>query len=224
MGNSKPNRRQSASDIIYEELKRKIVQLEYEPGLTLNEEQLSRETSVSRTPLRQALFRLELEGLVVKLSTGRMFVANLSVQEAEEIFKTRAVLEGLTAREATQNMTEEHIFHLEDIMELMHRSASNDRKMDTIHYGGQFHQILYEPSQNQTAVQFLKQLNNRLERYRRIGGSRNPQYVPMVPVEEHQNILNAIKEKNADKAEWLMRAHINRSLQLAKDTLKCWIK
>jgi DNA-binding GntR family transcriptional regulator len=193
--------------------------LEYEPSKTISEEMLTSELGISRTPLRQALYRLELEGLVIRQSNGRMHVAPMSTQEAEKIFLVREVLEGLVAREATHNITQDQIVRLEDILQLMERAARDNRIHDAIRYGSEFHNLLYEPSRNQTAVDFLNQIKNRLERYRRLGGIKNPRYEPLLPVKEHRDILQAIKAGDAETAEQCMRSHIRRSLSVTIETI-----
>lgn len=214
------SKRQFTGDIIYNQLKKMIIELEYEPEKMIGEEMLTSKLGVSRTPLRQALYRLELEGLVVRKSNGRMHVAPVSIDEAEEIFRVREVLEGLVAREATKNITKEQLSRMEDTLELMDRAAQDNRKFDTIQYGSEFHHYLYEPCNNQTAVHFLSQLNSRLERYRRLGGYKNPKYMPMLPVKEHQAIFQAIVQGDADLAEQVMRSHIKRSLNVTIETLQ----
>lgn len=213
-------KRYSASDFVYQELKKKIIELEYKPEEALSEEMLTGQFGVSRTPLRQALYRLELEGLIVKQSNGRMHVAPISIQEAEEIFKVREVLEGLIAREAAQKITPNEIDRLKDLLALMRRAAQEKRINDAIKYGSQFHHQLYEPSQNKTAINFLAQLRSRIERYRRLSGYTNPMYNTMLPVEEHGAILQAIIEKDEVMAEKEMRAHIRRSLVTTIETLQ----
>ncbi|MEX2416419.1 MAG: GntR family transcriptional regulator [Paenibacillaceae bacterium] len=217
------SRRQFASDLIYNDMKKKIIELEYPPEKSIGEEMLTADLNVSRTPLRQALFRLELEGLVIRQTNGRMHIAPVSIKEAEEIFKVREVLEGLIAREATHHITKEQLLRLEDLLELMNRAAQDNRIIDTIHYGSEFHHILHEPGNNPTAVQILSQLRSRLERYRRLGGYKNPHYSPLLPVQEHRDIYEAIKSGYATVAEEAMRAHIRRSLHVTRDTLQMLI-
>nr|WP_309100175.1 GntR family transcriptional regulator [Fredinandcohnia onubensis] len=208
------------SNIAYCEIKRKIIELEYEPDMPLNEEKLTEELEISRTPLRQALYRLGFEGLIIKLANGRMRVAPVSIKEAEKIFKVREVLEGLIAKEATNNLSKVEIMHLESTLELMIFAAEKNSNFDSIKHGSDFHHELYEPSQNEIAVQFLNQLNDHIERYRRFSGYKNPNYIPMLPVREHQKILDAIKKGNPELAEKEMRAHIRRSFEMTKDTLR----
>lgn len=211
-------KRHSTSDAIYEMIKTKIVELEYEPNQHLVEETLSTELGVSRTPLRQALFRLEIEGLLVKKTTGRIYVSPISIQEAEEIFLIRELMEGLVARQATININvhirrETIISRLEDITLLMRNSAETNRQVDVVSYGSEFHQVLQTYSNNKTAVEMLSLLNIRLARYRRLGAYKDPQYTSLVPVHEHEEILNHLKNNDFLAAEESMRNHIRRSLK-----------
>lgn len=206
--------RQTTSDTVYEYIKKKIIELEYEPDEHLVEESLTAELGVSRTPLRQALYRLELEGLLVKKSNGRIHVASISIKEAKEIFLVREVLEGLIAREATRNITDEAIYQrLEDTLFLMRNAAENNRQIDVVRYGSDFHHQLQKQSDNATAVLLLEQITNRISRYRRLGAYKDPNYSSLTPVLEHEKIFEHIRSKEEAKAEEAMRAHIQRSFE-----------
>ena len=173
------NRRTTTIDTIYEKIKKKIVELVYEPDQHLVEESLSSEFGVSRTPLRHALYRLELEGFVVKKTTGRIHVSSMSIKEAEEIFLVRELLEGLVAKQATLNISnnlsrESILSRLEDVTFLMRKSAETNRQVDVVRYGNEFHNLLQHYSDNETAVNMLEQINIRISRYRRIGAYKDP--------------------------------------------------
>lgn len=216
--------RKSSSDIAYDELKRNIIELEYAPEMQLVEEQLSADLEVSRTPLRQALYRLTLEGLLIKQSNGRIHVTPITIQEVEEVYKVREVIEGLLAKEATINMTDEKLQKLDDLLVLMKLAADQNRNEHTVMYGSEFHAVLYSLSTNQTAKRFMVQLNGQIERYRRISGYKNPTYSPQVPVQEHEEILKLIREGAAEKVENEMRLHIRRSFEIAKETVELYLK
>lgn len=220
MGSSSSSRRQSAGDIAYSALKQKIIEWDYQPNQPLNEEMLTSDLAISRTPLRQALHRLELEGLIQRHSNGRIAVAAVTVEEAEEVFKVREVLEGLVAKEAARYITAEQIEELEEKLALMERAAQKGQSRNLIRYGSEFHRILYEAARNQTAIRFLEQLNSRIERYRRLGGYLNPEYTHALPVKEHHAIFCAMQKRDAETAEATMRAHIRRSLESAEKTLR----
>lgn len=215
-------KRKKASDAIYKEIKRKIIEFEYEPNEHLSEELLAKSLEVSRTPLREAFHRLELENLVTKLPTGRMVVARLTIAEAQELFQVRIALEGLLTRHATLNMNDAVLDRLEQVMKDMEAAADVHRHADVVRYGSDFHRLLYESSQNRTAIGFLDQLRSRLERYRRIGGYKHPHYAANLPVEEHRDILARVEAGDAEGAERAMVAHVSRSLETVKETLQTY--
>lgn len=212
------SKRLSTTDIIYEKIKSNIIELIYEPNETLVETALAKEFGVSRTPLRQALYRLELEGLLMKRPNGRLSVAPMSIQEAKEIFLVREVIEGLIAREACINIAKSEDFssiiqRLEDVTYLMRRAAEEKRHQDIVMYGSNFHSLLKSYSNNKTAVNMLNQINNRVMRYRRLGAYKDPAYPSSLPVQEHEEILAKIKSKDELSTENAMRNHIKRSLK-----------
>lgn len=211
------NKRLSTKDIVYDHIKKNIIELIYEPEQQLVEADLAKELEVSRTPLRSALFRLELEELIIRHSNGRMTVAPMSIQESKEIFLVREVIEGLIAREATLFISNDEAFEtiinrLEDITFLMRHAAETNRQQDVVAYGSDFHNLLETYSNNDTARNMLEQINNRIARYRRVGAYKDPQYPSTVPVEEHEEVLACIKAKDENGAEAAMRAHVRRSL------------
>src|SRR5699024_3665976 len=205
-------------DVIYGKLKNDIIELVYKPDEHLVESALAEELGVSRTPLRQALYRLELEGLIIKKLNGRMNVGNVSIKEATELFLVREVIEGLIAREASLKIAQDKDFHLiidklENIMYYMHVSAEANRRTEVVKYGSRFHSFLESYSNNVTASNILNQINVRVSRYRRLGAYRDPSYSFLAPVEEHEEILKHLKEKDGMSAEIAMRNHIKRSLK-----------
>jgi DNA-binding GntR family transcriptional regulator len=213
-------KRTKTSDLIYEEIKRRIIEFEYEPNEHLSEEHLAESLQVSRTPLREALFRLQLEHLVTKQSTGRIVVSRLTISEAEELYQVREFLQALVAREAALNMTAPLLAKLDDKMAQMRQSAADGQYAEMVANGRDFHKLLYEAVPNGTVIRFLEQLRNRIDRYRRIGGYKYPNYSPQLPIEEHQHILECIRRGDADGAEAAMRLHIRNSLERTKEVLQ----
>lgn len=217
-------KRRTTIDTTYDKIKSKILELEYEPNLHLAEESLSQELGVSRTPLRQALYRLVLEGLVIKQPTGRIYVSALSEKEARDAFLVRELMEGLIVRNAvscinTHPSRDTIINELEDSIHLMRRSAENRRQDAVIRYGNDFHSLLLLYNDNQIAINMLQQITNIISRYRRIGAYKDPEYISLQPVQEHEEILKKIKHNDALGAEIAMRSHIKRSLE---STLKAF--
>jgi DNA-binding GntR family transcriptional regulator len=216
-------KRLSAADYAYEQLKKRIIEMEMEPSLHIIEEKLSQELSISRTPLRQALYRLESEGLMYKHPNGHMIIADITIRDVEEVYSVREQLESLIASEAAQNMTQDSLYQLENNVALMKRAAVTKRNEEVIKLGGDFHNILYGLSTNSTAKRFLSQLHDHIERYRRVGGYKNPDYSPHISFQEYDLIFRSLKLKDVDKVDNAMRSHIKRSLVTIKKAINNYL-
>ncbi|MBT2654432.1 GntR family transcriptional regulator [Bacillus sp. ISL-18] len=219
LNSSQMNRRLSTKDFVYFEIKKKIIEGILAPDQPINEEYLATELNISRTPIREALQRLEIEELIQRLPNGRLKVAPISIQEVEEIFHVRSLLEGLIAREATTKATANDIQKLGQFTQLIVTAANNDRGEEVVYYGSEFHSYLYQISKNKTANKILNQLNDHISRYRRLGPIKNNERSRKA-AKEHQEMFEAISNKNPDKAEKLMREHINNSLKAAVHTIE----
>lgn len=215
------NRRISTKDIAYSEVKKRIIEGTLKPGEPIVEEKLSNELGISRTPLREALQRLEFDTLVVRQVNGRLKVAPVSVKEVNEIFHVRSRLEGIAVLEATENATEEDLQKLSSII-LSIKEPHGELTIDDIfYYGGQFHTYIYTMSQNATVSHILHQLNDHIHRYRRL--------IPVTNVErllktgdEHQHILDLMIKKDKLGAEQAMMEHILMSLEQIIESLQTY--
>lgn len=208
------NRRISTKDFIYQELKKQIIEFELLPEQSINEKELSEKLEISRTPIREALQRLELEELIVRSPNGRLKVAPISTNEAEEIFSVRSLLEGLVTKNATLNATQDDIEELRLLTELLVKSAEESNNDAVIFYGDRIHHYIYRISKNHTAVKILNNMNDHIMRYRRIG-PKTTKNRSLDAAKEHKNLYEAIAEKDSNKAGKLMCEHINNSLEAA---------
>lgn len=209
--------RMVTKDFAYLEIKKKIINGELKPDEDIVEENLAVELGVSRTPLREALHRLEYEELVVRKTNGRLKVASISVKEAEGIFVVRSLLEGVVAGDSARNASKKDIDHLKDIVKMIEKAIDEERNEDLIYYGTQFHSYLYSISGNQTVIKILNILNGHISRYRRLGLIQNR----LVDNEEdHGRILKYICNGDADGAEMAMRNHIQASMKTAIEKIK----
>src|SRR5699024_4894620 len=105
-GFSTVGERLTAKEFAYTEIKKQIIEGKLEPDIAIIEETLATNLEISRTPLREALQRLEQEDLVIRQNNGRLKVAPLSIQEVKELFEVRAKLESIMVMQATENMTD----------------------------------------------------------------------------------------------------------------------
>ncbi len=203
--------RVSAKDFAYTEVKQRIINCNFKPGQQIVEEELSNELEISRTPLREALQRLELEELVVRQPNGRLKVAPVSVKEVKELFLVRSMLEGIVVSEAADNITDQDIKNLSYLVRMVKETSVEGNHEDVSNFGTQFHTYLYNLSQNKTVVKILFQLNDHITRYRRLAHFIDTKKTS----DEHEVILDFIIKKDKKNAELTMKNHVLDSMNQA---------
>lgn len=197
-------RRASGGQVVYAELKRRILSLDLPPGRRLFEPELSQQLQVSRTPLREALRLLLAEDLLEQLPTGGMVVRSLSASEIEELYSVRAALEGLMAAEAAERMTTESA----DALKLL--VARNQRLVefadDAMHAGHAFHLKIADIAAHGWAVRLHEQVDGQMARYRAF--TNQSQSRRTQALEEHFAILEALITQDAPTARALAESHV----------------
>ncbi|KKK40067.1 hypothetical protein WQ57_00505 [Mesobacillus campisalis] len=216
------NRRLSTKDFVYYEIKKQVIENVLKPSQSINEIKIASELGISRTPIREAMQRLEIEELIIRLPNGRLKVAPISIQEAKEIYEVRGLLEGLVAREAAIRATDSDLQKLQMFTNLIVEAAENDWRDDVVNYGGEIHSFLYQLSGNYTAVKILKNMNDKISRYRRLG-PKDSTTRSKEAAHEHKQLTEAIVERNSGKAEELMKLHVKNSLGAALDSIPNYI-
>lgn len=210
--------RRLSKDNTYYVLKQKIIDSELEPNQPVNEENLAALLGVSRTPLREAIQRLENEDFLVRQPNGRLKVAPLTLTEVAEIFQIRSMLEGYIARSAAKNATARDIHRLTMMMEQIKHSFQLGDNQNFVSYGFEFHDYLSEISGLKTFEKVLNQLRDRSLRYCRYV-SLHGDWTTQAD-EEHNYILQMIADNNEDGAEQAMKDHILNSLSTALERIK----
>lgn len=191
---------------VYEDLKNKIVKGIYSPAENLPEVELAKTYSVSRNTIKKALLMLESESLVIIERNKGAKVRSYSVDEVMEYLQLRSVLEGFIVKLAVPCFTDDAIAQLQTILDKMQVARASH---DLINYSGhnlQFHQVIYNVCPNRTAVNMTTALKTQMRKY-----NTKTILVPGRDIQsfsEHSAILDAIKNKNQDLAELLMRQHI----------------
>lgn len=193
----------------YEEIKRKIVYLELEPGDVIDENVLQAELGLGRTPIREALQRLEWEQLVTIVPRRGTFVSEISIKDLHQIFELRMKTEALATRLAAKRGTEDHWEQMGKVLESQNWQSASDE--DLIKIDEACHHIIYAAADNRFLQESLTThytLSLRLWYYflHRIGDMRTA-------VQEHQQIYECLRNGNADEAVRLMEQHIH-SFQL----------
>lgn len=202
----------SPADVIFDALRTAIVEGELQEGETLRQDLIAGMFSVSRIPVREALARLEEQGLVTTQRHKGAVVASLSIEEISELFEFRALVEGEAIRLAVLNATDET---LSEAAEYAQRFSSETDTAQWAQLNRQFHFALYKPCNRPYYLQVVSQSIDKVARYLRA------QLVLTDGIErarrEHNAILQAALDRDADLASELTRAHIlgaSQSLRL----------
>lgn len=207
----------SLADQVFERLENDIITGVYQRGELLTELKLVEQLGVSRTPIREALRRLEQERLIVDSGKGSV-VLGITVEDLIDIMQIRQRIEGLAAYYATKNMTEEGLEELRQISELQDfyytkHNIDSLRQMDD-----RFHNAIYTLSGRTVIRDTLKPLHRKTQRYRKLS-IENDQRLEL-SIAEHKAILKAMSEGNAELAEKLTAAHIQNAMDHMVGRLK----
>jgi DNA-binding GntR family transcriptional regulator len=196
-------------EIVFETIRMAIINQVLRPGERLMETQLADELGVSRTPVREAIRKLELEGLVVMVPRRGAYVAGISMRDIHEVFQVRGALEALAASLAAERITAEELEEMErQLVKEAEETEANNLK-SIVQIDTTFHDIMYKASRNQKLMQMINNLQEQLQRFRsaslaRPGRSRTA-------LEEHKKIVEAIAARDTKLAEQLALEHIENA-------------
>ena len=195
-------------EMVYEELKMQILTGTIIPGTRMMEVELAEEMGVSRTPIREAIRKLEKEGLVTIEPRRGAYASQISTDDMVEILEVRQNMEGLAAFFAASRMKPEQMRELEDVSKKYNQAVADGNMQDMITYDTRFHRIIVESCNNKILVQMIEQLQELVLRFRYIyyDNFRRAENMP----EEHQTILEAIENGDADAARQAADIHIDR--------------
>ncbi len=197
--------KEKLSEQAYRILRDMITNCRFLPGSRLNIEQLARDMEISRTPLWEAVNRLIQEGLLVSVPNRGVFAADITPEDALEIYTVREALEGLAARLAAGNINPEAVDRMERTLVNQYEMADKQDLIGYSRYDFEFHDVIYELSQNR----FLQEMLDFLR------GRTRPTMMDFIPLlkasyEDHCAILETLKSGDGARAEKTIRAHIRR--------------
>ena len=206
--------RQTVATVTIDRMRDLIMSGELTAGEALRQDELSMRLGVSRTPLREAIIRLQAEGLVVNHPHKGAVVYKPTIDELEEIYEIRILLETYAARLAVTRMTEEIFTAVEALVDEM---DSAENPWDLVRLNHEFRQTFYSASRKKHLVELIRNLTLRAEPYVRIlvGGARRP-----FRRDEFHSLLSAIRDGNAGQAEAITRAHLEATVQYVVPVLK----
>ena len=197
-------------EIVFETLREAIIKGLLKPGERLMEVQIAEELGVSRTPVREAIRKLELEGFLVMVARKGAYVADISVKDITDIFEVRAALEGLAAGLAAERITEEELEQLERALVQISEATTSDLN-SVVQSDTSFHELIYRASRNQRLQQIVIHLQEQIQRFRTVSLSQPGR--TRFFIEEHRKIVEAISERNSELASLLAREHIESAEQ-----------
>lgn len=200
---------------VFNQLENDILNGKYQPGDNLIETRLCEELGVSRTPIREAIRQLELEGLVQSIPNKGAIVKGISPKDIEDIYTIRMMIEGLAARWATEKITPEELEELKETIELEEFYTLKNDTYHLLKFDSRFHEIIFKASKSKPLMHTLSTFHHYIQKARNASFSSPGRAGEML--KEHKAILQAIIEGNADMAEKLTTEHIrNASLNLLK--------
>lgn len=177
--------------------------------------QLAEEMGVSRTPVREAIRKLELEGFVVMIPRKGAYVAGVSFKDVKDVFEIRAALEGLAAGLAAEKVTQEEIEQME---RALHYEREPDSLEEMVQSDTDFHALLYKASRNERLITILANLREQIHRFRTTslavpGRVKNA-------IQEHRAMVDAIARHDVEDAQSLAAAHIENAANIMYDALR----
>ena len=199
-------------EMVYEELKMQILKGSIIPGTRMMEVELAEEMGVSRTPIREAIRKLEKEGLVTIEPRRGAYASMISTEDMVEILEVRQDLEGLAAYFAADRMTKSQMEELRQVSNSYNEAVKEGNMEAMIKHDTRFHHIIVESCRNKILVQMIEQLQELVLRFRYIyyDNFKRAENMP----EEHEAIVAAIAEGDADKARAAADIHIERLKEL----------
>lgn len=194
-------------DVVFKTLRQAILRGELEPGERLMEIQLADKLGVSRTPVREAIRRLELEGLVLMVPRKGAEVASITEKDMRDVLEVRATLEELAVSLACKNMNPSVIEELKDANKNVETAIISKDVVKIVDADVKFHDIIYKVTGNERLIQIINNLREQMYRYRL-------EYVKdarahSILISEHEDIIKQLSQNDVDKAKVVMKQHIS---------------
>ena len=195
---------------VFNRLREDILSGKYQTNEELREITIGVEMGVSRTPVREALRQLELEGLVKIVPNKGAVVTGISEKDIRDIYHIRSYLEGLCAKWACEHITLEQLEQLEETIYLSEFHARKKHMEQIVELDNKFHDIIYEACESKMLKHILSDYHHYVERVRKVSLADEGRATESN--EEHTKILEAIRAKDGDLAERLAHEHIIKTI------------
>ncbi len=194
-------------DIVFETLREAILEGKLVPGERVMEVQLAEQLGVSRTPVREAIRKLELEGLLIMVPRKGAYVADVSLDDVMDVLEIRASLEGLAASLGAERRSEEDIEALEKKVEELSKCIMEKDTKGMVENDAEFHNLLMKTAKNKKLASIVEGLKDQVQRFRVIYFNEHEETGQKL-IHEHKEILECIKSGDKQKAMESAEEHI----------------
>jgi DNA-binding GntR family transcriptional regulator len=196
------------SDRVTNSIRELILSGQLQPGSRIGQEQLAEQFGTSRIPVREALKRLESDGLVSLVPNSGAWVARLDLNECIEIYKIRERLEPLALSEAVEHMTDAEIDGLARLVERIEKAADTE---EFLRLDREFHLASYRAANMQVLIGMVERFWNTTQHYRRAFTKLIGSQGSWVIHAEHRLMINALRRRDAEGAAHVLFEHIRRT-------------
>ena len=205
-------------DVVFNTLRRAILRGELKPGERLMEIQLANKLGVSRTPIREAIRKLELEGLVLMIPRKGAEVAEITEKNLRDVLEVRCALEELAVQLACDRIERNRIRELHAAAAHFRDILDSDDITQIAAADEAFHDVIFKATGNERLIQLLNNLREQMYRYR-IEYLKKKECYPQL-LKEHATIMKAIEEHDKEKATRITGQHINNQVDTVVDTIR----
>ena len=197
-------------DVVFNTLRQAILRGELKPGERLMEIQLANKLGVSRTPIREALRKLELEGLLNMVPRKGAEVADITEKSLRDVLEVRKALEELSVQLACEKITEEEIEELKRVAERFKDTLDDQDVTKIAEADVAFHDVIYTATDNQKLILLLNNLREQMYRYRVEYLKKEEAYPQLIA--EHEELIDNISKRNKEEATRIMCEHIDNQV------------
>ena len=203
-------------DVVFNTLRQAILKGELAPGERLMEIQLAEKLGVSRTPIREAIRKLELEGLVLMIPRKGAEVAKISEKSLKDVLEVRRSLEELAIELACQRMTDSDLMEMERAGKAFKDAVDHGNAMEIAETDEAYHDVIYNCTRNMRLVQILNNLREQMYRFRlEYIKDEDKRQILLI---EHEKILRALRNRHVAEAKAAVRVHIdNQEITVLKN-------
>jgi DNA-binding GntR family transcriptional regulator len=205
-------------EVVFNILRKEILRGDLKPGERLMEIQLANRLGVSRTPVREAIRKLELEGLVMMTPRRGAEVAKITEKNLIDALEVRRTLEKLAVTLACERITEEEIEALKKASDHCGTFLNRNDIIGVAKADEEFHNVIYNATNNQKLIKILNNLSEQVYRYRveYLKHKNNPAQIN----DEHKQLLEAIEERDVERASTIAALHIDNQAKIVADTIR----